>query len=122
MGAIERDERRAAARDHALCATEEVPPGGAKRVLVGGRALAVFNLDGAFYVTDDTCTHGFASLAEGFVTEEGAVECPWHGGAFNIRTGAAVRAPCQIPLVAHAVSVRDGMVSVLLTDEQSAEG
>jgi nitrite reductase/ring-hydroxylating ferredoxin subunit len=122
MAAIEWEERRAAARDHALCAADDVPPGEAKRVPVGGRALAVFNLDGAFYVTDDTCTHGFASLAEGFVTEEGTVECPWHGGAFDIRTGAAVTAPCQIPLVTHAVSVRDGMVWVVLTDKQSAEG
>jgi nitrite reductase/ring-hydroxylating ferredoxin subunit len=122
MGAIERENRRAAAGDHALCATDSVPPGEARRVLVGARVLAIFNLDGTFYVTDDTCTHGFASLAEGFLTKEGTVECAWHGGAFDIRTGAAVTAPCQIPLVTHAVSVRDGMVWVVLTDKQAAEG
>ena len=121
MGANEREEWRAALRDHALCATDEVPPGEAKRFVVGGRALAVFNLDGTFYVTDDTCTLGFASLAVGFVTVEGTVECAWHGGAFDIRTGAAVTAPCQISLVTHAVLVRDGMVWAVLTDKQTAE-
>ncbi len=121
MGAIEREDQRAAAGDHALCATDDVPPGEARRVLVGGRALAIFNLDGTFYVTDDTCTHGFASLAEGFITKDGTVECSWHGGAFDIRTGAVVAAPCQISLVTHVVTVRDGMVWAALTDRPVGE-
>ncbi len=95
--------------DHPLCAVDEVPPGSAKRVLVATRALAVFNLDGAFFVTDDTCTHGFASLAEGFI-DGGVVECPWHGGAFDIRSGAAVARPCEMPIATYTVAIRDGKV------------
>lgn len=103
----------AAARAHPLCPADQVPPGTAKRVVVAGHALAVFNVDGAFYVTDDTCSHGFASLADGFI--DGAlVECPWHGGAFDIRTGAAVGAPCVTPVAVHAPSIRDGLVWVEL--------
>ena len=32
--------------------------------------IALFNIAGDFYVTDDTCTHGAASLAEGDVEGE----------------------------------------------------
>ncbi len=95
--------------DHPLCAVDEVPPGSAKRVVVATRALAVFNLDGAFFVTDDTCTHGFASLAEGFIAG-GVVECPWHGGAFDIRSGVAVARPCERPIAIYPVAIRDGRV------------
>ena len=37
-------------------------------------------------MTDDICTHGNASSSEGEI-EEGKVYCPFHDGAFDIRTG-----------------------------------
>ena len=93
-----------------LCGVDEVPVGDVRRVKVDGRPpLAVFNVAGEFFVTDDTCTHGMASLSEGFV-EDGIVECPWHGGAFDVRTGAPARHPCNIALRSYAVEIRDGAV------------
>ena len=48
-----------------ICKTTEVGPGSVKRIEVDGLPpLAVYNLGGRFYVTDDTCTHGKASLAD----------------------------------------------------------
>ena len=41
---------------------------GRRYELTGLPPLAVFNLAGVFQVTDDTCTHGDASLADGWVT------------------------------------------------------
>ena len=35
----------------------ELPAGGKKLVEIDGRAIAVFNVDGAFYAIDDVCTH-----------------------------------------------------------------
>jgi nitrite reductase/ring-hydroxylating ferredoxin subunit len=93
-----------------LCAVDEVADGEVRRVKVEGRPpLAVFNVAGDFFVLDDTCTHGMASLSEGLV-EDGVVECPWHGGAFDIRTGAATRHPCVVALRTYAVEIRDGAV------------
>ena len=98
------------ARVDRLCDVEEVPDGECLRVKVDGRpALAVFNVGGEFFVIDDVCSHGMASLSEGFV-EDGVVECPWHGGAFDVRTGAAVRHPCVVPVRSYAVEIRDGAV------------
>ena len=92
-----------------LCSASEVQPGTAERIVVGGLALAVFNLDGEFYVIDDTCTHGFASLSEGIV-DGYIIECPWHGGTFDIRSGAAINHPCTVPLNTYQTVVKDGAV------------
>ena len=84
-------------------------------VLPSGHQLAVFFVGGEVFVTDDVCTHGEASLAEGLV-EGYEVECPYHQGRFDIRTGAATAAPCTSPLRTYPVLVREG--SVFLDDTQ----
>jgi carbazole 1,9a-dioxygenase ferredoxin component len=95
-----------------VCETGDVAHGCAKRVeLEGLPPLAVFNVDGEFYVTDDTCTHGDASLCEGDV-EGGIVECPFHQGAFDVRTGKVISAPCSIPLKTYDVTITNGTVAV----------
>jgi nitrite reductase/ring-hydroxylating ferredoxin subunit len=41
-----------------ICKTSELEPGKVKRVEVRDSGVAVYNIDGQFYVTDDRCTHG----------------------------------------------------------------
>ena len=48
-----------------LCNTSDVEIGAALRVEKDDLTLAVFNLDGEFFVIDDACTHGPGSLSEG---------------------------------------------------------
>ena len=69
---------------------------GPKRVEAGDRTLAVFNIEGEFFVTDDLCTHGPGSLSEGYIDGD-VVECNFHNGQFNIKTGEVVSPPCMIP-------------------------
>lgn len=87
-----------------LCSTSDVDVGAALKVETHGLVLAVFNLDGSFYVTDDTCTHGPGSLSEGYICD-GTVECDFHNGAFDIKTGAVVAPPCMIPLKTYPTHV-----------------
>jgi nitrite reductase/ring-hydroxylating ferredoxin subunit len=96
----------------ALCRGEEVTPGQAIRIEKDALTVAVFNLDGEFFVTDDACTHGPGSLSEGFI-EGDVVECDFHNGAFNIRTGAVVAPPCMIPIKTYRTVVDEqGFVSI----------
>ena len=94
-----------------LCSTSDVAPGSALKVEIGDLILAVFNIDGEFYVIDDTCTHGPGSLSEGYI-EDDVVECNFHNGQFNIRTGEVVSPPCMIPVKTYAVSVVDDRVTI----------
>ena len=80
-----------------LCAIRDVDWNGALKVESGDLTLAVFNVEGAFYVTDDACTHGPGSLSEGYLDGH-VVECDFHNGAFDLRTGAVVAPPCMIPV------------------------
>lgn len=97
-----------------LCTISEVPDGEVIRVdLDDGRAIALYNLDGEFFATDDLCTHGEASLAEGEI-ENGQIFCPYHMGSFDIRTGIACAAPCHVPIKTHQLAIIDG--EILLID------
>jgi nitrite reductase/ring-hydroxylating ferredoxin subunit len=95
----------------ALCAAADVEPDTPVRVLQDNVAYAVFSLNGQFYVTQDHCTHGPGSLAEGFVmgTE---IECPFHQGRFDIRTGQPTGAPCTEALRIWTVHVIEGQLFI----------
>ena len=94
-----------------LCSTDEVAPGNAVKVEAGDLTLAVFNVDGEFFVTDDLCTHGPGSLAEGYI-EGDVVECNFHNGQFNIKTGEVVSPPCMVPIKTYKTVVENGRVLI----------
>ena len=96
----------------ALFEADFIEAGTPQRVLVDGLPpLAIFRIDDAFHVTDDTCTHGAASLAEGFV-EGDEIECPWHSGRFCIRDGRATAMPAVEPIRVYKARVIDGQVCI----------
>jgi nitrite reductase/ring-hydroxylating ferredoxin subunit len=94
-----------------LCSAADVAAGSALRVETAGLVLAVFNVGGEFYVTDDNCTHGPGSLSEGYI-EDDVVECNFHNGQFNIRTGEVVSPPCMVPIKTYPAMVVDGKVTI----------
>ena len=94
-----------------LCSPDDVPEGSALRVEAGSLTLAVFNVEGEFYVTDDNCTHGPGSLSEGYI-EGDVVECNFHNGQFNIRTGEVVSPPCMVPIKTYPARVENGKVVI----------
>jgi nitrite reductase/ring-hydroxylating ferredoxin subunit len=95
----------------AVCEADDVPEGEARGFNVGGVPIAVYNLDGTFYATEDRCTHGLASLSEGMLDGD-LIECPLHFGAFNIKTGAAAAPPCSIAIRTFKVMEQNGQIHV----------
>ena len=102
-----------------VCATSDLTEGSVKSFEVGDNVIAVYNVGGEFFATDNECTHGAASLAEG-ILEDDIIECTLHFGAFNVKTGEAVQAPCFTALRTYKVAVQDGNVCVDL-DKTAAE-
>jgi len=93
-----------------LCNVSEVEDGLPLKVDVDGYPqLAVYLVDGKFYVTDNLCTHGNAELTDGF-QEGDMIECPFHGGSFCISTGEAQNLPCEEPLKTYKVDVVDEQI------------
>src|SRR3954465_3496830 len=94
-----------------LCNTSDVDLGGALRVEKDDLILAVFNVDGEFFVTDDACTHGPGSLSEGYV-EGDVVECNFTKAKLNIGPGGVVPPPGMVPVKTYRTVVEDGKVFV----------
>jgi nitrite reductase/ring-hydroxylating ferredoxin subunit len=99
-----------------VCAVSDVPENAVKSFEIGTTTLAVYNIGGTFYATDNECTHGAASLADGILDGD-VIECTLHFGAFEVKTGKAVSAPCFVPLRTYKVAVKDGQVLVDLDKE-----
>jgi nitrite reductase/ring-hydroxylating ferredoxin subunit len=95
-----------------VCEADDVFEGMGRRFEVPGLpALAVFNVAGSFHVTDDTCTHGDASLADGWL-EGDEIECPFHQGRFCVRTGAAKTLPAHEPIRVYHCKLENGKVLI----------
>ncbi len=103
-----------------ICAQSEIAPELVKAYEVGDRRLAVFNIDGNFYVTDDECTHASASLADGML-EDGIIECSLHFGAFDVKTGAVKAPPCSMALRTYKVLLQGDDVYVDLDKDAAGE-
>ena len=98
----------------ALCGAADVAPGSIRQAMLdSGHLLAIYNVDGEWFVTDDSCTHGAASLSEEGTLSGHVVECGWHNGGFDVRTGEACAMPCTEPLRSWPVQIVDGQVCVL---------
>ena len=95
-----------------VASAAELPPGGVTVITAGGRSIAVFNVEGAFYAIDDSCTHEYAPLSPGTRVGE-IVTCPKHGSRFNVRTGGVLSLPAVVPVNIYPVKVEDGQVYVL---------
>ena len=82
-------------------------------VIVAGKEIALYELDGALYATDDVCTHAYAKLSDGWL-DKGEIECPLHAGRFDVRTGAATAPPCTDPIKTYPVRLVGGDIQIKL--------
>ena len=93
----------------------DVSPGNVVTVMVDGRPLCVGQtVDGRWGAIDDVCTHDGGDLGDGELDGE-AVECPRHGGRFDLFTGRVLSLPPVIPVRAYAVRVEGDDVVVDLS-------
>lgn len=95
-------------------AASDVTPGTVRVVEVDGRSLAVgLTEDGEWGAIDNVCTHDGGVLGDGELDGD-AVECPRHGGRFDLFSGRVVALPPVRPVHAYATRVEDGEVVVEL--------
>lgn len=70
-----------------VCPVDALPKGSVRRFeLPNGEELAIFNIDGEYYATDNFCPHKGAALSDGAVLGH-VVECGLHGWQFDVRSG-----------------------------------
>ncbi|MGC4192999.1 MAG: non-heme iron oxygenase ferredoxin subunit [Thermomicrobiales bacterium] len=90
-------------------------PGELMYVEVDEEPVCLINLDGELHALNDICTHEEASLADGEIVGD-EIECPLHGGAFNIRTGEPASFPVVVAIEKYAVRIVGDEVQVSVKD------
>jgi nitrite reductase/ring-hydroxylating ferredoxin subunit len=101
-----------------LIDTSQIPSGEGRAVRIDGlERIAVFNVEGQFFVTQDACSHAKASLTKGWL-EGFEVCCPVHDGRFDLRTGAPLCFPATEPIKTFPSEVRSGAVWADLSQAQ----
>lgn len=81
---------------------------------IAGKSIALYQVEGEIYATDNICTHGNARLCDGFL-EGHEIECPLHQGKFDIRNGKALCAPLTEDVRTYPVKIDGNRVFVDLT-------
>ncbi|HUJ79166.1 MAG TPA: Rieske 2Fe-2S domain-containing protein [Nitrospiria bacterium] len=101
----------------AAALVEELPAGEARMVRLTDRSgedrlIALYNVAGTVYATDNSCPHSGGPLGKGTLRGE-MITCPWHMWSFNVRTGQ-----CDINdeerIEIYPVRIQDGRILVKL--------
>jgi len=82
-----------------------------RQVRVEKKKVLLCRIDGEYCAIAAVCTHEDGMLVDGELDGD-IVTCPIHFGQFNVRTGEAVAAPCDVPEPVFDVRVEGGKVLV----------
>lgn len=104
-------ERTIESFDRPVCNQGELGEGQAMLIHIGDERIAVARCAQGIVAFSDSCTHKGGSLADGAVVGC-AVQCPWHGSQFDIRTGRVIAGPAEEHLKTYGIEIRSGEVYV----------
>lgn len=93
------------------CSTQDIDTDDLISWKYEGHRYAIYNTQKGFFATDLMCTHEEESMEEGLVIDC-VIECPLHGGRFDICTGKALSTPVTVDLQTYPVKVETGRIFV----------
>ena len=91
----------------------EVPLGSMRTCVLGGREIVICHTRGGVFALDNICTHAHARLCEGRLRAT-RLQCPLHGGAFDVRDGRVLKGPAQLALPSYPVRIAQEVIEVAL--------
>ena len=99
-----------------VCRVDQLVEGRGRPARVAGNYLAVFLSGEDIHVVENICLHLESPLDGGAVIDK-RVHCPWHGWAYDLRTGNHLTAFGERPGIrVFTHRVEDGNVVVTLPD------
>jgi nitrite reductase/ring-hydroxylating ferredoxin subunit len=91
---------------------EEIPPGSIRAFQVDEEEIAIANVGGELFATQQHCLHLRGPLGDGRL-EGTTLSCPWHGWQYDVTTGKN-EFDHAIQLQTYEVKVEDGDVKVAI--------
>lgn len=119
--------------DHEVASVDDLEESDRMLVLVEGREIGIFNVDGELHAFSNWCAHQAGPVCEGNVTgtteasfDEDSLEveleyckdgevlnCPWHGWEYDITSGECLsRQGVELP--EYPVTVKDDTIVVTI--------
>jgi naphthalene 1,2-dioxygenase ferredoxin component len=98
-----------------VASRDAVAEGEVTGATVGGKEIALYNIDGEFFATSNVCTHAFALLSDGWLDGD-VIECPLHGGRFEVKTGKGLGPPIPCDLKTYPTRIVGDDIEIGLTD------
>jgi nitrite reductase/ring-hydroxylating ferredoxin subunit len=92
---------------------EDIAPGKMVYVEIDGLPVALANVEGEIYAFGDSCRHAGGPLSSGVLCRE-IITCPWHGWAYDVRTGKAIVPPVGIRVPTYPVIIEGDQVAVVI--------
>lgn len=92
---------------------DQIQPGQMFYADVDGLPIALANVGGTIYAFGDSCRHMGGSLASGALRDD-VVTCPWHGWAYNVRTGKSVIPPIGLRVPTYEVRIDGEAIAVVI--------
>ena len=94
-----------------LTTTSELPPvNEAKEFACGAKTICVANVSGVYSAMENVCLHRGGPLGQGMI-EGDKVVCPWHGWAWDPKTGQASQSS-SMKLVVYPLKIENGDVMI----------
>ena len=94
-----------------LTIESDLPPiNEAKEFPCNGKTICVANVNGTYSAMDNVCPHRGGPLGQGMV-EGSKVVCPWHGWAWDTKTGFAEQDP-NMKVAVYPLKIEDGEVLI----------
>ena len=99
---------------------EELPPGRGTTVTVGGKDVALFNVDGTIYAMEDSCLHQGLSLGTSKL-EGKVVTCRGHGWRYDVTTGCTLHVK-DYGVATYPVKLVEGKIMISVSEPMQASG
>lgn len=96
-----------------VATVDQLKPGQMLYADVDGLPIALANVGGTIYAFSDSCRHAGGSLSSGVLRDD-TVTCPWHGWAYNVRTGKSVVPPIGLRIPTYEVRIDGDAVYVVV--------
>src|SRR5262249_25398233 len=98
-----------------VAAVSDLAAGACMEASVAGRPVALFNVDGTFYATGNTCPHRGGPLGKGMM-DGATVMCTWHAWTWDVRPGEKTANPI-LCIPTYEVKVESGDVLVRIAEQ-----
>ena len=99
---------------------EQLPPGKGTTVTVGGKDVALFNVDGTIYAMEDSCLHQGLSLGTSKL-EGKVVTCRGHGWRYDVTTGCTLHVK-DYGVATYPVKLVEGKIMISISEPMQASG